>query len=76
MKAAIELVEQRSADLPPTVARRLDMLARQVTYFERLVLDLLEISRFDSGIEQPDLEDTDVVEFLTALLTSSSAARR
>jgi two-component system, OmpR family, sensor histidine kinase MtrB len=66
LKAAIELVEQRSLDLPPRSRDALVMLARQVTYFERLVLDLLEISRFDSGVEQPDLEDTDVVEFLTA----------
>lgn len=67
LKAAIQLVEQRSQDLPPRSREAIDMLSRQVTYFERLVLDLLEISRFDSGVEQPDLEDRDIVEFLTSL---------
>ena len=67
LKAAIQLVEQRSPDLSPRSREAVNMLARQVSYFERLVLDLLEISRFDSGVEQPDLEDSDLVEFLSAL---------
>lgn len=67
LKAAIQLVEQRSPELSPRSKEAVAMLARQVTYFERLVLDLLEISRFDSGVERPDLEDRDLVEFLSAL---------
>jgi signal transduction histidine kinase len=67
LKAAIQLVEQRSADLSPKSREAVEMLTRQVSYFERLVLDLLEISRFDSGVEQPDLEDSELVEFLSTL---------
>lgn len=43
------------------------MMSRQVSYFERLVLDLLEISRLDAGVEQPVLEQTDVVDLLSAI---------
>jgi signal transduction histidine kinase len=60
LKAAVQLVEQRSPDLPPRALAAVAMMAKQVDYFERLVLDLLEISRFDSGTETVELEDTDV----------------
>ena len=67
LKASVELVKQRSPEFPARSREAIEMLARQVAYFERLVLDLLEISRFDSGVEQPDLEERDLIEFLTAL---------
>jgi signal transduction histidine kinase len=67
LKAAVQLVEQRSPDLSPRALEAVEMLAKQVGYFERLVLDLLEISRFDAGVEQPDLEETDLVAFLNGV---------
>ena len=57
----------RRATLARSLARRMqavEMLAKQVSYFERLVLDLLEISRFDAGVEHAELEETDLVAFL------------
>jgi len=67
LKASVQLVEQRSPDLPPRALEAVAMMSRQVSYFERLVLDLLEISRLDAGVEQPVLEETDLVEFLSAI---------
>lgn len=68
MKASIGIVEQRAADLPPRSRDAIGMLAKQVDYFEQLVLDLLQISRFDAGIEEPNLEETDIVEYVESLM--------
>ena len=42
LKASVELVKQRSPEFPARSREAIEMLARQVAYFERLVLDLLE----------------------------------
>lgn len=67
LKAAVQLVERRAPDLPPPAMEAVAMMSRQVSYFERLVLDLLEISRLDAGVEQPVLEETDIVEFISSI---------
>jgi signal transduction histidine kinase len=64
LKTAVQLVEQRSPELPQRAHAAVAMLAKQVDYFERLVLDLLEISRFDAGTEHVDAEDTDLVDLV------------
>ncbi|MEO6124945.1 MAG: HAMP domain-containing sensor histidine kinase [Ilumatobacteraceae bacterium] len=64
LKAAVQIVEGRAPDLPPRAMEAVEMMSRQVSYFERLVLDLLEISRLDAGVDQPELEQTDLVEFV------------
>jgi len=67
LKAAVQLVEQRSPDLSPKALEAVNMLTKQVGYFERLVLDLLEISRLDAGVDQPNLEETDLISFLDTI---------
>lgn len=57
LKAAVQAMETRRAGLDERTARSLDLLAREVRRFERLVQDLLEISRFDAGVVQASLED-------------------
>ncbi|HRE03274.1 MAG TPA: histidine kinase dimerization/phospho-acceptor domain-containing protein, partial [Ilumatobacteraceae bacterium] len=64
LKASVQLVEQRAPDLTPRAMEAVTMMSRQVAYFERLVLDLLEISRLDAGVDEPNLEETDVVAFV------------
>ncbi|MEO7398211.1 MAG: HAMP domain-containing sensor histidine kinase, partial [Ilumatobacteraceae bacterium] len=54
-------------DLPPRALEAVAMMSRQVAYFERLVLDLLEISRFDSGVELAELEETDLFGFVDSI---------
>jgi signal transduction histidine kinase len=67
LRTAVQLVEQRSADMPPRTQEAVAVLNRQVDQFERLVLDLLEMSRLDSGVEHPDPEATDLRAFFAAL---------
>lgn len=67
LKTAVQLVEQRSPELPERALAAVAMLSKQVEYFERLVLDLLEISRFDAGNEHVEPEDTDLVFFVDQL---------
>lgn len=57
LRSAIQNMETRRSLLDERTARSLDVLAREVDRFERLVQDLLEISRFDAGVVQPSSEE-------------------
>lgn len=49
VSAAVEIIERRRDQLPPQVTEALTVLSAKVTLFQRMVLDLLEISRLDGG---------------------------
>ena len=49
LKSAVQAMQTRRSGLDERTARSLDLLAGEVGRFERLVQDLLEISRFDVG---------------------------
>lgn len=49
LAAAIEVLEARRNDLPERTQQALDVVSNQVHRFDRLVLDLLELSRLDVG---------------------------
>jgi signal transduction histidine kinase len=67
LAAAVEVAHRRREQLPETVVIAVDALAEQVSAFNRLVLDLLEISRFDAGSARLDLEPLDLHAFLREL---------
>jgi two-component system, OmpR family, sensor histidine kinase MtrB len=71
MLNAVSLVEAYAGDLPPDGREGLALLRSEVRDFERLVADLLEISRTDAG-------NTDLVleEVQLAALARESLARR
>jgi len=50
LKSAVQAMQTRRSGLDERTARSLDLLASEVARFERLVQDLLEISRFDAGV--------------------------
>jgi len=58
---SMALVQNRRAELPPAVLEPLDLLADDLARFRGLVIDLIEISRHDSGaaahVEQVDIAD-------------------
>lgn len=58
---SLALVHNRRAELPPAVLEPLDLLADDLARFRQLVVDLIEISRHDSGaathLEQVDIAD-------------------
>ena len=70
LATAIEVVKSRKNEMPERAGMAVDLLGAQVDYFERLVLDLLEISRLDAGAEQTNAEDVDVLTFLTVFTRS------
>jgi two-component system sensor histidine kinase MtrB len=54
------LYDQRET-FPPTTARTAELLHTQVQRFEVLLADLLEISRYDAGAVELELEPTSIV---------------
>lgn len=57
LKSAVQAMQTRRAGLDERTARSLDLLAHEVGRFERLVQDLLEISRFDAGSVRASFEE-------------------
>ncbi len=57
------LFDQRET-FPPTTARTAELLHTQVQRFETLLADLLEVSRFDAGAVELDVEPTNLVRLV------------
>ena len=64
LSAGIEVVHHGRAALPERTAVAVDVLHDQIGAFEHLVLDLLEISRFDAGVAELDLQEVDGIRFV------------
>ncbi len=62
--ASIEVVHSRRDDMPPRSRAAVDLLAGEVHRFQRLVEDLLEMSRLDAGVDVLQLEDVRLGEFV------------
>lgn len=74
LATAVQVLRSREDDLPERTRAALDVLDNQLRYFERLVLDLLEISRFDAGASTLTLEPVDVASFVRETLASITSA--
>jgi two-component system, OmpR family, sensor histidine kinase MtrB len=57
VQATVELLEASRASLSPDSRRALDLLSAEIRRFSEMVQDLLEISRFDAGAANLDLEE-------------------
>jgi two-component system, OmpR family, sensor histidine kinase MtrB len=57
VRATVELLEASEAGLPPDGRRALGLLSAEIGRFSDMVQDLLEISRFDAGAANLDLEE-------------------
>jgi two-component system, OmpR family, sensor histidine kinase MtrB len=62
LRASIDLMTARKDEMPERAQVPLELLESQVMRFERMVLDLLEISRLDAGVGEVDLEPLEVAE--------------
>ena len=71
LAAAISVVNRRRAQLPPEATQAIDALDEQVTAFNRLVVDLLEISRFEAGTAELDVREVGALEFVRAVLSEA-----
>ena len=68
LAAALEVVSSRRDDMPERARVGLDLLAGEIGRFERLVENLLEISRIDAGVEELVLEDVVLGQFVREAL--------
>jgi two-component system, OmpR family, sensor histidine kinase MtrB len=62
IRMAGEVMYEARGAFDPAVSRSAELLQAQLDRFESLLADLLEVSRFDAGAAQLDLETTDVRE--------------
>jgi two-component system sensor histidine kinase MtrB len=72
LAASVEVMQARRDDMPERAQAALDLLVGDVTRFQGLVEDLLEISRFDAGAIRLHLEDLLVAEFMRQAVAVSS----
>lgn len=75
LSTAAQLLNGRRDELGERGQRALDVLVTQTAHFERLVLDLLEISRFDAGAAELHTEVLDLPALIRQVvqLNGSSA---
>ncbi len=74
LTASVGVLEGRRADLPAPAQQAVDLLSKDLRRFQRLVEDLLEISRMDVGAVQLDRSPVFVREFLRFVIAQSRAA--
>ena len=60
IKLAGEVIFARRDDLDPSLRRSAELLHDQISRFEQLLADLLEISRYDAKAVTPDIEKSDL----------------
>lgn len=72
LAASVEVMQARRDEMPERSQAALDLLVADVTRFQGLVEDLLEISRFDAGAIRLHLEDLLVAEFVRQAVAVSS----
>jgi len=71
LSAAVSVVNRRREQLPQEAGQAIDALDEQVVAFNRLVLDLLEISRFEAGTASLEAREVGGIEFVRAVLGES-----
>jgi two-component system sensor histidine kinase MtrB len=70
IQAGVDFLQSASAQLSPDARHALELLSAEVGRFSAMVQDLLEMSRFDAGVAQLDLEDLDIGELVTGTVSA------
>lgn len=73
VSAAVEIIQRRRDQLPPQVTEAFAVLAAKVSLFQRMVLDLLEISRLDGGTAVVSDDIIDLRHLLDRLVDQHAA---
>lgn len=68
VSAAVEIIQRRRDQLPPQVTEAFAVLSAKVSLFQRMVLDLLEISRLDGGTAVVSDDIIDLAHLLDRLV--------
>ncbi|MCA1847109.1 MAG: HAMP domain-containing histidine kinase, partial [Actinobacteria bacterium] len=70
LATTVGVLASRRDELPERSRAALDLLTADVDRFQRLVEDLLEISRYDAGVADLYLEDVRLTELVTRAVSS------
>ena len=68
----VSVLEHRRAELSPEADEALTLLAGDVKRFERMVADLIEISKLDAGSARIEIEDAEATRMMSDLLRRHS----
>lgn len=64
MTAVTDVLSDETGGMSPNAARAARLVVREISHLDRLVIDLIEMSRFDAGTA---VLDTDVIEIAAAV---------
>ncbi|MGH9086347.1 MAG: ATP-binding protein [Acidimicrobiales bacterium] len=64
LAASIEVMDNQRDELPDRARAALDLMVADISLFQQLVEDLLEISRFDAGVVRLEMEEVHLAELL------------
>lgn len=70
IKLAGEVIFGNREKLDPALSRSAELMQNQIERFEKLLADLLEISRYDAGAVTPELETQDLNAVVGAAIAS------
>ena len=70
IRLAADMINDQRDEFDPATARAAELLNNQVQRFELLLTDLLEISRYDAGSVQLDLEPTSLAHLAEDVIAS------
>jgi two-component system sensor histidine kinase MtrB len=70
LATTVGVLASRRDELPERSRAALDLLTADVERFQRLVEDLLEISRYDAGVADLHLDDVSLTELVTRAVAS------
>ncbi len=73
VRMAGELIHDARGEFDPTTARAAELLKSELDRFEGLLVDLLEISRFDAKAAVLEIDDVDLVDVAHRIVDATSA---
>ncbi|HLX87767.1 MAG TPA: HAMP domain-containing sensor histidine kinase [Acidimicrobiales bacterium] len=73
LSSALGVLESHRRELPPRSRQALDLLSAELRRFERMVDDLLEISRVDTGSAELSLDEVEVGELVRQAAAAAGA---
>ncbi len=76
VRMAGDVLHDARSSFDPVTARAAELLQNELDRFETLLVDLLEISRFDAGAALLDLEDVNLGDVVRRVVESTRAAGR
>jgi two-component system sensor histidine kinase MtrB len=73
---AADVLHDARAGFDPATARAAELLQTELDRFEGLLVDLLEISRFDAGAAVLEVEDVNLVDVAHRIVSATAALAR